>query len=56
MFILTELTQLIKGKKKFRLSFWELNIVWFAGLIRGSIAYALISKLSPEDNTDDAQI
>ena len=30
------------GRDKFKLTFWELNIVWFAGLIRGSIAFALI--------------
>jgi len=42
MAILSGLTILIKGKRKWRLTIYELSIIWFAGLIRGSIAYALI--------------
>ena len=42
IFILTMITQIFIGRKNFALTFWELNIVWFAGLIRGSVAYALI--------------
>lgn len=29
-------------KKKWKVNFYELGIVWFAGLIRGSVAFALI--------------
>lgn len=43
------LTNLIRGKDKFTLTLKELNIIWFAGLIRGSIAYALITKLTITD-------
>lgn len=49
MALLSGITYLIKGKDKFKLSIYELNIVWFAGLIRGSVAYALISKLTISD-------
>ena len=42
LFILTMTSQIFTGRKNFKLTFWELNIVWFAGLIRGSVAYALI--------------
>ena len=42
MGLLTGITILIKGRKKWRLDIYELSIIWFAGLIRGSIAYALI--------------
>jgi len=34
-----------KGKEKWRLNRYEMGIIWFAGLIRGSIAFALIAKL-----------
>lgn len=43
---------MIKGKDKFKLTIYEINIIWFAGLIRGSVAYALISKLSINDPND----
>lgn len=42
----------ITGVKKWRLSFYEINIIWFAGLIRGSVAYALIQGLELEVTKD----
>jgi sodium/hydrogen exchanger-like protein 6/7/sodium/hydrogen exchanger 8 len=45
MAILSGITIAIKGAHKWRLTFWDLNIIWFAGLIRGSIAYALIQQI-----------
>lgn len=56
MIILTLGTQIFTGRKGFRLSFFELNIVWFAGLIRGSIAYALISRLNAHDETNQLEL
>ena len=38
-------------KKKTSLSFKEVALVGFSGMIRGSIAYALVVKLSPPDGT-----
>lgn len=29
-------------KKSWKLNIWEISIVWFAGLIRGAVAFALI--------------
>ena len=29
-------------RKKWKVNFYELGIVWFAGIIRGSVAFALI--------------
>lgn len=49
LFILTMISQIFTGRRNFKLTFWELNIVWFAGLIRGSVAYALIQKLDYKD-------
>lgn len=45
LFLLTIVSQIFTGRRNFKLTFWELNIVWYAGLIRGSVAYALIQKL-----------
>jgi hypothetical protein len=45
----------IKGKGKWRLSIWDLSIIWFAGLIRGSIAYALIQSVEPNDSENDEE-
>lgn len=42
MLIVSGFWIMITGRKSWRLSIWELIIIWFAGLIRGSIAYALI--------------
>ncbi|CAD8211124.1 unnamed protein product [Paramecium pentaurelia] len=59
MVILSGIAYLIKGKEKFKLSIQELNIIWFAGLIRGSVAYALITKLQisdPEDLNERYQV
>lgn len=39
--ILSIIAKLIQGKK-WRLTLPEISIIWFAGLIRGSVAYALI--------------
>lgn len=36
----------IKGENKWRLNTNELSIISFAGIIRGSVAFALITKLS----------
>lgn len=41
VFILSGLFYLIM-KKKWKVNFYELGIVWFAGIIRGSVAFALI--------------
>lgn len=52
MLIVSLISYLIRGKDKFDLTIYELNIIWFAGLIRGSVAYALITKLTiinPDD-------
>jgi sodium/hydrogen exchanger-like protein 6/7/sodium/hydrogen exchanger 8 len=50
LIILGSITILIRGKSKWRLSFSEVSIIWFAGLIRGSVAFALIQELeSPNE-------
>ncbi|CAD8043929.1 unnamed protein product [Paramecium primaurelia] len=57
LFILTMISQIFTGRKNFKLTFWELNIVWFAGLIRGSVAYALIQKLHyKEEEKEQVQL
>jgi sodium/hydrogen exchanger-like protein 6/7/sodium/hydrogen exchanger 8 len=53
--ILSLIAKLFKGKK-WRLTLAELSIVWFAGLIRGSVAYALIQTLEPLNATDPIQV
>lgn len=53
LFLLTMISQIFTGRKNFKLTFWELNIVWYAGLIRGSVAYALIQKLHYENEEKD---
>lgn len=40
--VISMLTILARGRKEWRLSMSEVSIVWFAGLIRGSVAFALI--------------
>jgi len=40
--VISGLSILIRGRKSWRLNFAEVSIVWFAGLIRGSVAFALI--------------
>ncbi|CAD8127068.1 unnamed protein product [Paramecium sonneborni] len=58
LFMLTMLAQIFTGRKNFKLTFWELNIVWYAGIIRGSVAYALIQKLhySNDEERDQVQL
>lgn len=55
MAVLAAITILIQGRNKWRLTFWEMSIIWFAGLIRGSIAYALIQKLEYEKGNNTAR-
>ena len=47
--VISSFTILIRGRKEWRLSFSEVSIVWFAGLIRGSVAFALIQDLESHD-------
>ncbi len=44
IFILSYLFKIFK-KKAWKVSFWELVIISFAGVIRGSVAFALILTL-----------
>ena len=46
IFFLSSFMRCIKKKQKGRLSFKELIVVGTSGMIRGSIAYALIVKLA----------
>lgn len=39
--------------KKFFLACGELTFVWFAGLIRGAIAFGLVLRLTGEKNLDN---
>ncbi|CAD8135676.1 unnamed protein product [Paramecium octaurelia] len=56
LFLLTMISQIFTGRQNFKLTFWELNIVWFAGLIRGSVAYALIQKLDYKNDEEKIQV
>lgn len=38
----------LRGEDKWRLNRYELAIITFAGIIRGSVAFALITKLNIE--------
>ena len=53
MIIVSLITVSFIGKRNWRLSIAEISIVWFAGLIRGSIAYALIVSISDEKEGAD---
>lgn len=41
VFVVSGLFYLVM-KKKWKVNFYELGIIWFAGVIRGSVAFALI--------------
>ena len=41
IFVVSGLFYLVM-RKKWKVNFFELGIVWYAGLIRGSVAFALI--------------
>jgi NhaP-type Na+/H+ or K+/H+ antiporter len=49
IFLLVGIVWLCKRKKDLSLSIVEIGLVGFSGMIRGSIAYALIVKLFPPD-------
>lgn len=39
-------------RKKWDVNVYELAIVWFAGIIRGSVAFALILTIGGDARTD----
>jgi NhaP-type Na+/H+ or K+/H+ antiporter len=45
VFVLSWITILFKGRSAWKLNHYEMAIVWFAGVIRGSIAFALIQAV-----------
>jgi sodium/hydrogen exchanger 8 len=52
VFFMASVVALLKGKWNNGLSFKELILVGFSGMIRGSIAYALIVKLANSGDED----
>jgi hypothetical protein len=47
IFVLSGIMYLLFMKKTWKVNVYELGIVWFAGIIRGSVAFALILSLNP---------
>lgn len=52
IFVLSGIMYLLFMKKTWKVNLYELGIVWFAGIIRGSVAFALILSLTPENPED----
>lgn len=42
VFVVSWTVMIFKGRQKWRLNRYEMAIIWFAGIIRGAIAFALI--------------
>lgn len=49
----TSYLSLLFKKKNFKVNFFELSMIWFAGVVRGAVSYALILtvKIKNPDGT-----
>ncbi|KAL4499898.1 hypothetical protein ABPG72_015247 [Tetrahymena utriculariae] len=54
VFVVSWIFMLIKGKQKWRLNRYEMGIIWFAGIIRGAIAFALIQNVPQDESNPQA--
>lgn len=54
VFVLSGIVYFLFMRKSWKVNIYELGIIWFAGIIRGSVAFALILTL--DENVDDKNI
>lgn len=55
IFLLSGIVYKLFMKKSWKVNIYEMSIVWFAGVIRGSVAFALILTLNEEVENPDVK-